>query len=586
MDQRKADEDWKSQGGPLPEQHDFVEPAPVPDPSADHVDLTTDTGSPQAADPTPPPPPVESAAKGVKETVESILIAFILAFVFRAFVVEAFVIPTGSMAPTLAGAHMRWTCRECGYTFDVGWERPATTGDTDPPAFAGPDTSGKNKVYSPSCQNCKFPVDPADATNPPIRYGDRILVLKYLYIPWISSPRRWDVVVFKTPDTPQGEAPYVVNYIKRLVGLPREQVMVLDGDVYARSDDDAKKVKELGDPLYGWQIQPKPRYAQDAMWRLVFDNDYRPLHNERETDNWHYPWVADGGAGWDRGERTMSKDLAFDNLTGGGGLKFDFKADRSGRYGTDWLSYNDPHGQYHGQYAVSDFRLRFFYDRREGDGPLKARLTKHGQEFEIELTKDGARLTHRVPRRADVTIPPAESFKPADASGPVQVEFSIADYQVIVRLNDRVIFQTTSDQYAPDVTDLLRRYGPQPTESEYDRARVSISAERQRAVLSHVSLWRDVYYTPPRLHGAPPRGIELGAGEYFVMGDNSDRSSDARMWTRKIDLPDEDLKVEDGRVPERFMLGRAFFVYWPAGYKPFKGSPSVVPNFGEMRMIR
>lgn len=43
---------------------------------------------------------------GIKETIESILVAFILAFIFRAFVMEAFVIPTGSMAPTLlGGAH-------------------------------------------------------------------------------------------------------------------------------------------------------------------------------------------------------------------------------------------------------------------------------------------------------------------------------------------------------------------------------------------------------------------------------------------------------------------------------------------------
>src|ERR1700733_11687313 len=57
----------------------------------------------------------------VKETVESILVAFILAFIFRAFVVEAFVIPTGSMAPTLYGAHMRFRCPDCGTSFDVGF---------------------------------------------------------------------------------------------------------------------------------------------------------------------------------------------------------------------------------------------------------------------------------------------------------------------------------------------------------------------------------------------------------------------------------------------------------------------------------
>ena len=43
----------------------------------------------------------------VKETLISLIIAFIMAFVFRAFVAEAFIIPTGSMAPTLLGQHSR-----------------------------------------------------------------------------------------------------------------------------------------------------------------------------------------------------------------------------------------------------------------------------------------------------------------------------------------------------------------------------------------------------------------------------------------------------------------------------------------------
>ena len=41
----------------------------------------------------------------VRDTVESIWVAIVLAFVLRAFAFEAFVIPTGSMAPRLMGAH-------------------------------------------------------------------------------------------------------------------------------------------------------------------------------------------------------------------------------------------------------------------------------------------------------------------------------------------------------------------------------------------------------------------------------------------------------------------------------------------------
>ena len=48
-----------------------------------------------------PPKPKESW----RDTIESIVFAFILAFLFRTFEAEAFVIPTGSMAPTLYGRH-------------------------------------------------------------------------------------------------------------------------------------------------------------------------------------------------------------------------------------------------------------------------------------------------------------------------------------------------------------------------------------------------------------------------------------------------------------------------------------------------
>src|SRR5687768_10655789 len=55
-----------------------------------------------------------------RETVESIVVAVILALMFRAFVAEAFVIPTGSMAPTLMGRHVDTWCDQCGFHYQVG----------------------------------------------------------------------------------------------------------------------------------------------------------------------------------------------------------------------------------------------------------------------------------------------------------------------------------------------------------------------------------------------------------------------------------------------------------------------------------
>src|SRR5947209_18571954 len=128
-----------------------------------------------------------SQAEGnVKETIESILVAFILAFVFRAFVVEAFVIPTGSMGPTLMGAHMRFDCPDCGYHFAVNF--PTKEGDgTDIPASAW-------RQQGIACPNCGYIVPPDTTKTGPttVYFGDRILVLKYRYL--FRDPKRWDVV--------------------------------------------------------------------------------------------------------------------------------------------------------------------------------------------------------------------------------------------------------------------------------------------------------------------------------------------------------------------------------------------------------
>src|SRR3954464_3025959 len=196
-------------------------------------------------------PAQQNTPESIKETIESILIAFILAFIFRGFVVEAFVIPTGSMAPTLLGAHMRFTCPDCGYQFDTNFNinSNGATEDLDIPKTGGQHSS----IFCPNCGYHLPAADPKDpAYNPFVRYGDRILVLKYLYL--LKDPQRWDVVVFKSPDrdpgAPESATPsYTQNYIKRLIGKPGESIMILDGDIY---------VGKPGMNPTDYQIQTKP----------------------------------------------------------------------------------------------------------------------------------------------------------------------------------------------------------------------------------------------------------------------------------------------------------------------------------------
>src|ERR1700758_2260490 len=118
---------------------------------------------------TPPSPTVVPSRRNessTRETVESIAVALILALLIRAFAAEAFVIPTGSMAPTLMGRHKEVTCPQCGYVYSVN-ASDEVEGTSHPLAE-------QPRVSSGICVNCRYRASIDDA---PSFKGDRILVM-------------------------------------------------------------------------------------------------------------------------------------------------------------------------------------------------------------------------------------------------------------------------------------------------------------------------------------------------------------------------------------------------------------------------
>ena len=81
---------------------------------------------------------------GVRETIESILVAVVLALMFRAYEAEAFIIPTGSMAPTLQGQHMDLHCEKCNHQFRAGASQESST------------SSRPNTVMYTHCPMCRY----------------------------------------------------------------------------------------------------------------------------------------------------------------------------------------------------------------------------------------------------------------------------------------------------------------------------------------------------------------------------------------------------------------------------------------------
>jgi len=70
----------------------------------------------------------------------------VLVLLLKTFVAEAFVIPTGSMAPTLLGYHKKVRCEQCGYDFLLN---ASSEGDPQRGLRAVPVIGG----YCPNCRH-------------------------------------------------------------------------------------------------------------------------------------------------------------------------------------------------------------------------------------------------------------------------------------------------------------------------------------------------------------------------------------------------------------------------------------------------
>ncbi len=221
----------------------------------------------------------------IRETIESFAVALILAFMFRAFVAEIFVIPTGSMAPTLMGAHKDVRSPETGFQYQSGasFEFIAESGRKTDVVSVG--------TTCPLSRRTEL-LDLANNGNHTTFSGDRIIVSKFSYA-W-NDPKRWDVIVFKYPYNAR------INYIKRCVGLPNETLRIEQGDIYVRPENKSE-----------FLIARKPPHVVEATLQPVSDTKY-PSETAVKAglpSAWQpYPAPGEGNLGWD--EKKADQDFS------------------------------------------------------------------------------------------------------------------------------------------------------------------------------------------------------------------------------------------------------------------------------------
>ncbi|MDX2038514.1 MAG: signal peptidase I [Isosphaeraceae bacterium] len=468
----------------------------------------------------------------VRQTCEFLIILAICILLFRTFAAEAYIVPTGSMAPTLLGFHREIPCTNCDYRVFVGIDERGGSG-------------------RPVCPNCgQQGLEPESG---PICNGDRLLVQKFLFD--VRPVRRWEVAVFQSPLEPNQA------YVKRVVGLPGESIEVREGDVWIDGRIARKSLEE-----------------QRRIRIPVFDNDFPPRDHAR------YPrWVTRAGppgrtvpSGWTL-DGTVLRHRRTDATRPAPGLGIDWIEYRHwdpdmGRYGPvrDFCPYNG--GDLGGDNVVDDLMLttdlRVGADVRE----VRIRIGRGGDTFVVVLpvARSGDAFVQRNGRtlpigdvhgRLVITSPREPGFQ--------RLEVTVIDRRLIVALDGRPIFEPFDFE--------SNAVGPGPFAGP-----VAIGVDGGEVELRGLRIDRDVYYTStlssvPRRPFAIDAPYLLGRDEYFVLGDNSPVSNDSRFWP------------ESPVVRASALIGKPFLVHLPGRMfvlEVLGRSLCWIPDPREIRYIR
>ncbi|HWL09718.1 MAG TPA: signal peptidase I [Planctomicrobium sp.] len=528
-----------------------------------------------------------------RHVAESFILLAIAVALFRGFFAEGFMISTGSMAPALLGYHRRVVCPECHFQFARG---AAVETEQDYRRIAqGSYDIGLQDPPLIRCPSCAF-TDIAFQELPRTE-GDQLLVHKHAYE--FRDPRRWEVIVFRNPDDPR-EA-----YVKRVAGLPGEQIEIRDGEVFANGILCRKPLETqrgMKVPVSRWENQtlgtdPDARSGwvsleKDSCWRsegASLSLRSREFHPETPIDWISYRhWGRAGGqhesvvplAEWPR-EAAIPKDSFSPLSYRSGELAYvGIMTDVERR---TWLSraddpafhdamnrlYEKSHlvgvvdeSGYNAvdearEHPVDEFFLSLTLKDLKGTGRFEIQLRDTENVFTavIDFGQKECRLLRNDELVQQTSLPDSLNASSMD------VEFSLFDNQALLALNGDVPFPPF--QYETMET-------PQPVSQP-----VRFGAAQLDCTVHNVNLSRDVYYVTRTEQG--PGNTVLADNEFYVLGDNSPVSVDSRVWAKP-------------GVPRRALIGKPLVVHLPSSScrVVWNGTPHDfrIPDFSRARLIR
>ncbi len=465
----------------------------------------------------------------MRQTVELIVVLCLSVLLVRTFSAEAYVVPTGSMAPTLLGWHRELVCPSCHAGFVIGIEEERQSGEAICP------NCGKRNLDDSSIE-CG---------------GDRVLVEKFLYA--LRRPRRWEVAVFHFPGEPSQA------YVKRVVGLPGESIRIKGGDVFVNDQVARKSLAEIR-----------------AMRILVHDSRFQPEDASR-FPRWVFRSEADDGSTFASGWKRQGTGFVHTALP----------AARPAS--DDWVFYKHWDAGLGGYGCMTDFHgyngsePRQLNEIKDVGTEAKVTLGPSIESISVALSSGADRFVLRIANgesgaiellRNDRAVPISHPSNPLAARGLKQrtivLEAALVDRRFQAAIDGQLLFEPF-DFDDSEWRGVVRSKSP-----------LELGVRGGEAEVSEIRVYRDIYYTgmlantPRQPHGLRS-GVKLGVDEFFVLGDNSSVSNDSRFWS------------EGPVVRGSMFVGKPFLVHLPGELVPLKvfgRSFCWVPDPRRIRYIR
>ena len=471
----------------------------------------------------------ESSLRYVVESLAALALAVLLV---RSFAVEGYIISTGSMAPYLLGYHKQVVCPECRCPFAVGV-----------PVEDGHETSGP--VACPNCGQQQI-----DLSHVPRNEGDQLLVQKFAYL--LRRPKRWEVVVFQNPSQP------TQAYVKRVIGLPGEEIQVRAGDVWINGGLARKNLAEQRSTrLAICSYQHRPADEDESRWKLA------------------HPWVSHGhtleSVTGQLSSQPSENSISWVTYSGDAPKRNGSQplAGPAQLWPTDEYAYNgltEPSQRY----RVRDLMLAMRMELHSGRGEMAWSLSDGAQTFEVRLVAGERELRLFV----DGVEEPEQRTKLSGSlwQRPWLVEMSLFDRQLLFALDGEVIFQRPLEPLS-----LPAKNGSDTANDSDSDEPAKFGVRDLHVSVNDLTLYRDVYYTRGDGRHGITEPYRLGPDEYFFLGDNSPVSLDSRSWA-------------DAIVSDNMLIGKPFLVHLPSRPGRVKlGSAEWhirVPDWGRIRYIR